>query len=89
VLNPVEPAPVGCRALTAKRVTDCILGALRRAVPEKLAADSGGELVTIRFGGRRYDGRTYVTTQHIVSGSGASQGHDGVGRYPDRSSRMG
>ena len=69
---------MGCRALTAKRVTDCILGALRQAVPSKLAADSGGELVTIRFGGRRYDGRTYVTTQHIVSGSGASDGRDGV-----------
>lgn len=78
ILNPTEPAAVGCRALTAKRVTGAILGALRQAVPEKVPADSAAELVTIRFGGKRSDGKMFVTTQHIVSGSGASRQFDGV-----------
>ncbi len=78
LLDPLEPAPVGCRALTAKRVAGCILGALRDAVPERLPADASGELVTIRFGGARENGTRFVTTQHVVGGSGAGPAKDGV-----------
>jgi N-methylhydantoinase B/oxoprolinase/acetone carboxylase alpha subunit len=78
ILDPIQPAPVGCRALTAKRVAGCILGALRAAAPDRIPADASGELVTIRFGGRRADGSPFVTTQHVVGGSGAGEGKDGV-----------
>lgn len=78
LLAPVAPAPVGCRALTAKRVVGCILGALREAAPDRIPADASGELVTIRFGGRRANGTPFVTTQHIVGGSGAGSDADGV-----------
>ena len=78
VVNPREPAPVNSRTSTIKRITGCILGALRQAVPEKSSADAGGEMVLLAFGGARPDGEPYVVGEIIASGSGASDGKDGV-----------
>ena len=78
LVNPREPAPTGCRTSTIKRITTCILGALRQAAPERVPADSGSEIVIMHFGGQRSDGRRYVTSQLLVAGSGASPGLDGV-----------
>lgn len=78
LVNPQEPAPTGCRTSTIKRITCCILGALRQAAPDRVPADSGSETVIMHFGGRRADGDRYVTSQLLVSGSGASSGMDGV-----------
>jgi N-methylhydantoinase B len=78
LVNPREPAPTGCRTSTIKRITCCILGALRQAAPERVPADSASETVIMHFGGRRSDGRRYVTSQLLVSGSGASAAFDGV-----------
>jgi N-methylhydantoinase B/oxoprolinase/acetone carboxylase alpha subunit len=78
LVNPREPAPTGCRTSTIKRITTCILGALRQAAPERVPADSGSEIVILHFGGQRSDGGRYVTSQLLVSGSGASRHLDGV-----------
>lgn len=78
IVNPAEPAPVGCRTSTIKRVTSVVLGALRQAAPERVPADPGGEEVILHFGGRRADGRGFVTSQILIGGSGASAGGDGV-----------
>jgi N-methylhydantoinase B len=78
LVNPQEPAPTGCRTSTIKRITSCILGALRQAAPERVPADSASETVIMHFGGRSADGHRYVTSQLLVSGSGASFGKDGV-----------
>ena len=78
LLNPQEPAPTGCRTSTIKRVTCCILGALRQAAPDRVPADSASETVIMHFGGHRSDGHRYVTSQLLVSGSGASAATDGV-----------
>ena len=78
LVNPREPAPTGCRTSTIKRITTCILGALRQAAPDRVPADSGSEIVIMHFGGRRSDGRRYVTSQLLVAGSGASARLDGV-----------
>lgn len=78
IVNPQEPAPVGCRTSTIKRVTSVVLGALREAVPDRVPADPGGEEVILHFGGRRADGRGFVTSQILIGGSGASRGGDGV-----------
>ena len=78
LVNPREPAPTGCRTSTIKRITTCILGALRQAAPDRVPADSGSEIVIMHFGGQRSDGRRYVTSQLLVSGSGASRHLDGV-----------
>ncbi len=78
LVNPREPAPTGCRTSTIKRITSCLLGALRQAASDRVPADSASETVILHFGGRRSDGRRYVTSQLLVAGSGASPGLDGV-----------
>jgi N-methylhydantoinase B len=78
IVNPREPAPVGCRTSTIKRITTTILGALREAAPDRVPADPGGEEVILHFGGRRADGRLFVTSQILIGGSGASREGDGV-----------
>src|SRR6185312_11061232 len=78
LVNPQEPGPTGCRTSTIKRITCGILGALRQAAPDRVPADSGSEIVIMHFGGQRSDGQRYVTSQLLVSGSGASPSIDGV-----------
>jgi N-methylhydantoinase B len=78
LVNPREPAPTGCRTSTIKRITTCILGALRQAAPDRVPADAASEIVILHFGGQRSDGRRYVTSQLLVAGSGATRHLDGV-----------
>jgi N-methylhydantoinase B len=77
VVNPLEPAPVNSRTATIKRITGCILGALKDVLPERVPADSSGELLTLMFGGR-HNGQPFVTGELIAGGSGAGPRSDGV-----------
>ena len=77
VVNPLEPAPVNSRTATIKRITGCILGALKEVLPDRVPADSSGELVVLAFGGR-HNGQPYVVGELIAGGSGAGPGSDGV-----------
>ncbi|MEI2416259.1 hydantoinase B/oxoprolinase family protein [Orrella sp. JC864] len=78
LVNPEEPAPVGSRTATIKRVTGCILGAFKEALPTKVPADSAGVLLALAFGGKQPDGRPYVVGELITGGSGGSHRSDGV-----------
>ncbi|MFL2934714.1 MAG: hydantoinase B/oxoprolinase family protein [Thalassobaculaceae bacterium] len=78
IVNPEEPAPVNARTSTMKRVAGCITGALGQFVPERAPADAAGEMLLLAFGGDRVDGSRYVVGELIASGSGASEGMDGV-----------
>ena len=78
IVNPEEPAPVNARTSTMKRVAGCITGALGQFVPERAPADAAGEMLLLAFGGDRIDGSRYVVGELIASGSGASEGMDGV-----------
>ncbi|HKU97775.1 MAG TPA: hydantoinase B/oxoprolinase family protein [Vineibacter sp.] len=79
LVNPQEPAPVGSRTATIKRITGCILGAFKEALPQKVPADSAGELLTLAFGGRKPDGSgNFVVGELIAGGSGASMRSDGA-----------
>ena len=78
IVNPKEPAPVNSRTATIKRVSGAILAAFAQAVPERVPADSSGELLVLAFGGARPDGTRYVTGELVAGGSGASSGKDGV-----------
>jgi N-methylhydantoinase B len=78
VVNPVEPAPVNSRTATIKRITGCILGALKNVAPDRVPADSSGEMVALMFGGRYRDGSAYVMGELIAGGSGAGPHSDGV-----------
>ncbi|MCI1002574.1 hydantoinase B/oxoprolinase family protein [Ochrobactrum sp. C6C9] len=78
IVNPREPAAVNARTATIKRITGAILAAFKDVLPEKVPADSGGELLFVSFGGERNDGRRYVVGELIAGGSGASQSRDGI-----------
>lgn len=78
IVNPVEPAPVNARTATIKRMAGCILGALRPVMPEKVPADSSGEMLAVMFGGLRSSGQSYVIGELIAGGSGAGVSSDGV-----------
>ena len=78
IVNPREPAPVNSRTSTIKRIAGSIIGALRQARPEEAPADAAAALHVLAFGGTREDGSRYVVGELIASGSGASQGKDGV-----------
>jgi N-methylhydantoinase B len=78
IVNPKEPAPVNARTATIKRIAGTILKALAQAAPDRVPADSGGELLVLAFGGERSDGTRYVTGELVAGGSGASAGKDGV-----------
>lgn len=78
IVNPLEPAPVNARTATIKRITGCILGALKEVLPERVPADSSGELVVLAFGGRQAGGAPFVTGELIAGGSGAGVCSDGV-----------
>ncbi len=79
LVNPVEPAPVGSRTATIKRITGCILGAFKDVLPEKVPADAAGELLTLAFGGRHGgSGKSFVVGELIAGGSGAGAHRDGV-----------
>jgi N-methylhydantoinase B/oxoprolinase/acetone carboxylase alpha subunit len=77
IVNPLEPAPVNSRTATIKRITGCILGALKDVLPERVPADSSGELVVLAFGGRQ-NGQPFVVGELIAGGSGAGPRSDGV-----------
>jgi N-methylhydantoinase B len=78
LVNPKQPAPLGCRTATIKRLTGTILGAVRRASPDRIPADSAAQLVNVDYGGAVPGHGRFVMTQVLVSGSGASTAADGV-----------
>jgi N-methylhydantoinase B len=78
LVNPQEPAPVNSRTATIKRITGCILGAFADALPDRVPANSAGELLVLMFGGRRPDNSSYVVGELIAAGSGAGAEQDGV-----------
>jgi len=79
VLNPTFPAPTGIRHATAQRLCDVVNGALARAVPEMVAAPSGGVLIPLVFAEPLGSGEKRVlVVEPVVGGMGAFAGHDGV-----------
>ena len=78
IVNPQEPAPVNARTATIKRISSCVLGALKEVLPDKVPADSGNELLILMLGGLRGNGANYVVGDIVASGSGASRQSDGV-----------
>ena len=79
VVNPHPPSPVSCRTATIKRIADTILGALVRAVPQRIPAASSGTLLVMAFGGRDPEtGRPFVASELAAGGMGARATKDGI-----------
>src|SRR5262245_3507903 len=79
LVNPWPPAPVSCRTATIKRIADTILGALVRALPERMPAASSGTLLVMAFGGRDPEtGSPFVASELAAGGMGARADRDGI-----------
>jgi len=79
VVNPRPPAPVNGRTITMKRISDTILGALVRAMPDEMPAAPGGVTRVMVFGGFDLEsGRQFVCTDFSTSGTGGQPSQDGV-----------
>ncbi len=79
VVNPRPPAPVSCRTATIKRIADTILGALVRALPQRMPAANSGTLLVMAFGGRDPEtGGPFVASELAAGGMGARADKDGI-----------
>lgn len=83
VLNPRFPAAVAVgNTETGQRVVDAVLGALAKAVPERVPAASQGTMNNLTVGGLHESGRQWVYYETIAGGHGAGPRAPGVsGRH--------
>ncbi len=81
IVNPVHPAACGARGITGLRMIDCLFGALAKAVPEKVAADSWGGPALPTFASFR-DGRPFVFSETLMGTWGGTAFHDGQEGVP-------
>ena len=82
VVNPLPPAAVGARSSAVERILDTLFGALVKAAPQRLRADSNGAGQIIYFGGTDFlTKREYVTTDFAMGGMGAWGAMGGWGRW--------
>lgn len=82
ILNCVFPAPVAARAHVCQRVIDVVLGALSKALPEKVIAAANGANTTAVFSGiDPRNNKPYLYFETLGGGMGAratKDGKDGV-----------
>ena len=78
LVNPTEPAPVNSRTSTLKRISSCIVGALKNALPDAVPADGSSQLTVLMFGGQRENGQPFVVGEFDAGGSGGGPRYDGV-----------
>lgn len=79
VVNVRHPGPsVGGNTDLQPKLIDLILSAFAKAVPDRVAANSGGSSSNLLFGGTHPDTGAYYTNYHFDGmGAGASALHDG------------
>jgi N-methylhydantoinase B len=79
LVNARPPAAVGGRTDTCQRVVDTIMGALARAVPDRVTAASNGATTAVIFAGIRHlTGRDFVYVEALGGGMGARATKDGM-----------
>src|SRR5690606_25387217 len=77
ILNPRFPAPVGARAMAGHLPPPLVLGAVGKAMRERVQAAPGSPLWAVQLAGS-HRGRAFATTFFLNGGQGASQGRDGL-----------
>ena len=81
ILNCLFPAPVAARAHACQRVIDIVLGALSKAIPDKVIAAANAAGLTMIFLGSPKTNKPYLYFETIGGGMGAratKDGKDGV-----------
>lgn len=76
ILNPTEPAACAARGVMGYRVFDAIMGALAKAMPERVIAGCEGGPILFSVGGS-HEGRAFVLTEVMVGTWGGRYGLDG------------
>jgi N-methylhydantoinase B len=78
LVNPVLPASVAARGLTAFRLGDTVLGALAQALPERAVAAGEGGNTGISIGGYYADRTPFIYVEFICGCWGARASKDGI-----------
>ncbi|MEM4409531.1 MAG: hydantoinase B/oxoprolinase family protein [Candidatus Caldarchaeum sp.] len=80
LLNPLYPAAVSAgNCETSQRVVDVVLGAMAKAIPDRIPAASSGTMNNITFGGvNPLTGREFAYYETIAGGTGAMKGRRGI-----------
>jgi len=83
ILNPIIPAPVNARQIIGHMLSACVFGALLKAIPEKVKAESGSQ-PTLRalFTGNGLAGETFSSILFANGGMGARYDKDGLSCTP-------
>jgi N-methylhydantoinase B len=81
VLNPVCPGATGARGITGYRMIDCLMGALSKAVPNRVTADGSGGSTLPTISGQ-HNGKTYIFCETAMGVWGASRDNDGQEGVP-------
>lgn len=78
VVDATYPAPVAIGNVeTSQRITDVVLGALSRAMPDRIPAASAGTMNNVAVGTEHTAPQSFTYYETIAGGSGASAGFDG------------
>jgi N-methylhydantoinase B len=82
IMNPVLPGACAARGITGYRMIDAILGALSKAVPDRVPAAGEGGSSLPSVGGYR-DGRAFVHVETILGTWGGRPSADGEEGVPN------
>jgi len=78
VVNPVLPASVAARGLTAFRIANAVFGALAQIAPDRVfACESGGD-TGVSYGGYDAERKAFVFVEFVYGGWGGRPDRDGV-----------
>jgi N-methylhydantoinase B len=77
LLNAQKPVPLNSRHVTGNLLHAPVLGALSKAVPDKVQADCGGSVWIVVLSGKHDDGREFVEFIFLAAGMGARPTADG------------
>lgn len=78
LLNASFPSPVAARAHTCQRIVDVVLGAMARALPDRIVAAANGANTTAVFAGTDpATGNGYLYLETLGGGIGGRPTHDG------------
>lgn len=79
IVNPVAPAAVAARGITAFRLADALFGALAQVQPNLVPAAGGSSPeVGLSFGGRDANGKPFVFVDFLVGSWGGGPWRDGM-----------
>jgi N-methylhydantoinase B len=78
ILNPRHPAPTAARHILGHFLPSVIFGALEKAVPDRVPADSAAGLWVTQLSGRKRDGENFAFAFFACGGMGARPTKDGL-----------